>query len=84
MFGALLIVMIGYFGISATKSKQTIGAYLLGLLVVRDSREKITPWMGAKRILLAHISVLTFRLSSDERGRMWHDIKTGTKVVCTK
>lgn len=84
MFGTLLIVMIGYFGIAVSRSRQTIGAHLVGLIVVRDSREKITTWMGAKRALLSIVSLVTFRLGSDEQGRMWHDLKTGTKVVCTK
>ena len=83
MFGTDLIVMMGYFGVAASQSRQTIGSYLLGLLVVRDSRGKVTTWMGAKRTLLAFVSLFTFRFSSDAQGRMWHDIKTGTKVVCT-
>jgi uncharacterized RDD family membrane protein YckC len=83
MFGTYFIVMMAYFGIALSQSRQTIGAYLLGLMVVRDSREKITTWMGAKRSLLAFVSLLTFRFSSDAQGRMWHDIKTRTKVVCT-
>lgn len=85
---ALLAVTAAYFLISWTRGGQTLGARAWRLRVTRADGAPVTPAGALARFAVGWISLLALCLGFlwslvDARGRTWHDIASGTRLVRT-
>jgi uncharacterized RDD family membrane protein YckC len=83
---ALLAVTAAYFTLSWTRGGQTLGARAWRLRVARADGMRITPVNALVRFAIGWLSLLALGLGFlwaliDARGRTWHDIASGTRLV---